>query len=100
MFKWYILNISPFVQRHHMVSGTLAPFYTVFWLKLGCNGAASEAWLAALKPSWLALKPAWLAPRPDWLAPRPAWPALGPSRGGKDRRMDRRTDGRTDGQTK
>ena len=24
-----------------MVSGTLAPLYTVFWLKLGCSGAAA-----------------------------------------------------------
>ena len=28
-------------KRHHMVSGTLAPLYTVFGLKLGCNGAAA-----------------------------------------------------------
>ena len=32
---------KPVAKRHHMVSGTLAPFYTVFGLKLGCSGAAA-----------------------------------------------------------
>ena len=32
---------KPVAKRHHMVSGTLAPFYTVFGLQLGCNGAAA-----------------------------------------------------------
>ena len=32
-----ILNIiKPVAKRHHMVSGTLAPLYIVFGLKLGC----------------------------------------------------------------
>ncbi len=32
---------KPVAKRHHMVSGTLAPLYTVFGLKLGCSGAAA-----------------------------------------------------------
>ena len=32
---------EPVAKRHHMVSGTLAPLYTVFGLKLGCSGAAA-----------------------------------------------------------
>ena len=28
-------------KRHHVISGTLAPLYTVFGLKLGCSGAAA-----------------------------------------------------------
>ena len=32
---------KPGAKRHHMVSGTLAPLYTVFGLKLGCSGAAA-----------------------------------------------------------
>ena len=32
---------KPGAKRHHMVSGTLAPLYTVFWFKLGCSGAAA-----------------------------------------------------------
>ena len=28
-------------KRHHIVSGTLAPLYTVFGLTLGCSGAAA-----------------------------------------------------------
>ena len=32
---------EPVAKRRHMVSGTLAPLYTVFWLKLGCSGAAA-----------------------------------------------------------
>ena len=32
---------KPVAKRHHMVSSTLAPFYTVFGLKLGCSGAAA-----------------------------------------------------------
>ena len=32
---------QPVTKRHHMVSGTLAPLYTVFGLKLGCSGAAA-----------------------------------------------------------
>ena len=31
---------QPIAKRNHMVSGTLAPLYTVFGLKLGCSGAA------------------------------------------------------------
>ena len=34
-------NQSPLAKRHHMVSGALAPLYTIFGLKLGCNGAAA-----------------------------------------------------------
>ena len=33
--------MTPVDKRHHMASGTLAPLYTVFWLKLGCSGAAA-----------------------------------------------------------
>ena len=32
---------KPVAKRHHMVSGTLSPLYTVFGLKLGCSGAAA-----------------------------------------------------------
>ena len=32
---------KPGAKRHHMVSGTLAPLYTVFGLKLGYSGAAA-----------------------------------------------------------
>ena len=32
---------KPVAKRHYMVSGTLAPLYTVFGLKLGCNRAAA-----------------------------------------------------------
>ena len=32
---------EPGAKRHHMVSGTLAPLYTVFGLKLGCSGEAA-----------------------------------------------------------
>ena len=32
---------EPVAKRHHMVSGTLAPLYTVFGSKLGCSGAAA-----------------------------------------------------------
>ena len=32
---------EPVAKRHHMVSGTLAPLYIVFGLKLGCSGAAA-----------------------------------------------------------
>ena len=32
---------EPVAKRHHMVSDTLAPLYTVFGLKLGCSGAAA-----------------------------------------------------------
>ena len=35
------LHRIPGAKRHHMVSGTLAPLYTVFGLKLGCSGAAA-----------------------------------------------------------
>ena len=35
-------EIIPVAKRHHMVSGTLAPLYTVFWLKLGCSGAVGD----------------------------------------------------------
>ena len=34
-------EIEPGAKRHHMVSGTLAPLYTVFGLKLDCSGAAA-----------------------------------------------------------
>ena len=34
-------RVQPGAKRHHMVSGTLAPLYTVFGLKLGCSGAAA-----------------------------------------------------------
>ena len=34
-------NKEPVAKRHHMVSGTLAPLYTAFGLKLGCSGAAA-----------------------------------------------------------
>ena len=33
--------IEPGAKRHHMVSETLAPLYTIFKLKLGCSGAAA-----------------------------------------------------------
>ena len=32
---------KPVAKRYHMVSGTLAPLYIVFGLKLGCSGAAA-----------------------------------------------------------
>ena len=32
---------KPGAKRHYMVSGTLAPLYTVFGLKLGCSGATA-----------------------------------------------------------
>ena len=32
---------KPVAKRHHMVSSTLAPLYTVFGSKLGCSGAAA-----------------------------------------------------------
>ena len=35
------IKLKPVAKRHHMVSGTLAPLYTVFGLKLGCSGAAA-----------------------------------------------------------
>ena len=34
-------NMKPVAKRHHMDSGTLAPLYIVFGLKLGCSGAAA-----------------------------------------------------------
>ena len=34
-------NLKPGAKRHHVVSGTFAPLYTVFGLKLGCSGAAA-----------------------------------------------------------
>ena len=34
-------RMKPGAKRHHMFSGTLAPLYTVFGLKLGCSGAAA-----------------------------------------------------------
>ena len=39
--KYEGMNIKPGAKRHHVVSGTLAPLYTVFELKLGCSGAAA-----------------------------------------------------------
>ncbi len=33
---------EPVAKRHHMVSGTLAPLYTIVGLKLGCIGAAAQ----------------------------------------------------------
>ena len=36
-----LLHMKPVAKRHYMVSGTLAPLYTVFGLKLGCSGAAA-----------------------------------------------------------
>ncbi len=32
---------KPGAKRHHVASGTLAPLYTVFELKLACSGAAA-----------------------------------------------------------
>ena len=32
---------EPGAKRHHMVSDTLAPLYTVYGLKLGCSGATA-----------------------------------------------------------
>ena len=32
---------EPGAKRHDVVSGTLAPLYTVFGLQLGCSGAAA-----------------------------------------------------------
>ena len=37
----YQNKVKPVAKRHHMVSGTLAPLYIVFGLKLGCSGAAA-----------------------------------------------------------
>ena len=34
-------DIKPGAKRHHTVSCTLAPLYTVFGLKLDCSGAAA-----------------------------------------------------------
>ena len=39
------------VAKRHMVSGTLAPLYTVFELKLGCSGAAQRI-SAHISPIW------------------------------------------------
>ena len=47
LFLLYLVVIGlrpaskPVFKRHHMVSGTLAPLYTVFWLELGCSRAAA-----------------------------------------------------------
>ena len=38
--KWKKME-EPGAKRHHVVSGTLSPLYTVFGLKLGCSGAAA-----------------------------------------------------------
>ena len=32
---------QPDAKKHHMVSGILAPLYTVYGLKLGCSGAVA-----------------------------------------------------------
>ena len=86
-----------------MVSGSLAPLYTVFQLQLGCSGAAAtignkvlqngEIFYSSIRPSVdlpvhpsillmmgrLAPKSAWLALRPGWLGLRPAWQGLRPA---------------------
>ena len=36
-----LMKVETGAKRHHMVSGTLAPLYTVFGLKLGCSRAAA-----------------------------------------------------------
>ena len=41
MFRVTHQKEEPVAKRHHMVSGTLAPLYTVFGVKLGCSGAAA-----------------------------------------------------------
>ena len=42
---------KPVAKRHHMVSGTLAPLYTVFGLKLGCSGAVAPIGRFSVRPS-------------------------------------------------
>ena len=54
---------------HHMVSGTLAPLYTVFGLKLGCSGAAAP--IGSIRPS--------ARPFPPLRAQEPASQALDPA---------------------
>ena len=41
MAKDFSKRTKPVAKRHHMVSGTLAPLYIVFGLKLGCSRAAA-----------------------------------------------------------
>jgi hypothetical protein len=41
LMKYVYKKSKPVAKRHHMVSGILEALCDVFWLSLGCSGAAA-----------------------------------------------------------